>query len=92
MTKSWAGEKSDFPIKKIMGLLRTYGIGSKSQEGHQQILVSIGATRYTSYSERTFLKPDDIAFIALFDQRYHSEDSIKRAAIEDIYFFQTSPY
>jgi len=45
----------------------------------EQILVSVGATRYTEYGERTFLQPGDVSIVALFDQRYHSEEAIKQS-------------
>ncbi len=42
----------------------------------KHICISIGATRYTPLGESTFLKPDDVACVVLFDPTQYSESHI----------------
>ena len=45
-----------------------------------QILVSVGATKYTNYGESTFLKPNDVSVVVLYDSRKHTADSVNAIA------------
>ena len=40
-------------------------------------LISIGATRYTDFGATHFLKPNDLAVVALYDTRHHTEKDIQ---------------
>ena len=42
-----------------------------------QICVSIGATRYTSFGENTFLKADDTIYVVLYDATIYTDDAIQ---------------
>ena len=44
----------------------------------KKILISIGATRYTEYGERTFLKSGDEVFVVLYDNSIHSLKDINQ--------------
>jgi hypothetical protein len=41
-----------------------------------QMLISIGATRYTNYGETTFLKEGDEVFVVLYDSMLHCKNPI----------------
>jgi len=41
-----------------------------------QAIISIGATRYTEYGEKTFLKKDDELFVVVYDHTNYSYDNI----------------
>lgn len=44
-------------------------------------IISIGATRYTEYGEKTFLKDGDEILIVLYDRRFHTlQDVVKNLA------------
>lgn len=42
----------------------------------QQMLISIGATRYTAYGEKTFLQKGDEIYVVLYDDRRHCKNPI----------------
>jgi hypothetical protein len=42
----------------------------------QEAIISIGATRYTPYGEKTFLQPNDEVIIALYDHNKYSSSEI----------------
>ena len=44
----------------------------------KQVCVSIGATRYTSFGERTFLEPGDIACVALYNPTIYATSTIEQ--------------
>ena len=41
-----------------------------------QALISIGATRYTEYGEKTFLQKDDTLFVVVYEHTLYSYDAI----------------
>ncbi len=48
-----------------------------------QMLISIGATRYTSYGERTFLQEGDEIYVVLYDNRLHCKNPILCKVVAD---------
>lgn len=42
----------------------------------KQMLISIGATRYTEYGEKTFLQKGDEIYVVLYDENLHCENLI----------------
>ncbi|HIP14970.1 MAG TPA: hypothetical protein EYG74_05730 [Sulfurimonas autotrophica] len=42
----------------------------------QNLLISIGATRYTPYGEKTFLQPGDEVFVVVYNHKKHSLDDV----------------
>jgi len=61
--KEQLNTQKDFgPLENILGYI-------KDCNYPQDVIISIGATRYTPYGEKTFLKKDDEVFIVL----YHKE-------------------
>jgi len=57
------------PLEDISLYLKECGYPS-------QMLISIGATRYTSYGEKTFLQKDDEVFVVLYDSMLHCQNPI----------------
>ena len=51
----------------------------------QRALISIGATRYTTYGESRFLKEDDEVIVALYDSKIHSSSDIQSAIVDKQY-------
>ncbi len=43
----------------------------------ERALISIGATRYTEYGETTFLEPDDVIAVVLYDAARHDEAAVR---------------
>ena len=58
------------PLENLSELLKESGYPS-------QLCISIGATRYTEYGTTTFLKPDDIACVVLYNPNQYSEADIE---------------
>ena len=56
----------------------------------EQLLISIGATRYTPFGESHFLKPGDVAYVVLYDGQEHTADSIPSLLAGESYLSQTS--
>lgn len=55
-------------------------------EKPNQIMVSIGATRYTDFGKTNFLKPDDFSVVVLYPGEKYSEDEIKQTVQENSKF------
>jgi hypothetical protein len=49
----------------------------------QDVIISIGATRYSAYGESTFLKADDDVVVVLYDGTLYSPERIKQKVFED---------
>ncbi len=47
----------------------------------RQVCVSVGATRYTPFGEQTFLRPDDIACVVLYNPQEYSVDQIEHQVL-----------
>ncbi len=50
-----------------------------------QILVSIGATKYTVFGQTNFLRPQDTSIVVLYDDRQFSEERILEIAKLDVH-------
>ena len=50
-----------------------------------EAIISIGATRYTDYGEKTFLKSDDEIIIILYDRREIAHDEVLQAVVLESY-------
>lgn len=51
----------------------------------ENILISIGATRYTEYGETTFLVPGDEVIVVLYDGMRHDPDTVMQAIDAGVY-------
>jgi hypothetical protein len=51
----------------------------------QKAIISIGATRYTEYGEKTFLKADDEVIIAIYNKEKTSYDEVLKATKSSSY-------
>lgn len=51
----------------------------------QKCIISVGATRYTSYGESNFLKKGDRSIVAIFDHRKLTIDDVKKAIKDQKY-------
>lgn len=49
----------------------------------KEMLISIGATRYTSYGEKTFLQKGDEIYVVLYDNDIHCKNPILCKVVED---------
>ena len=54
-----------------------------------QALISIGATRYTPYGEKTFLQEDDTVFVVVYNSQIHTFEEIQLAIENEDYNTQT---
>lgn len=64
------------PLENISEYLKACGYPS-------QMLISIGATRYTAYGERTFLQADDEIYVVLYDSNIHCKNPILCKVVAD---------
>lgn len=51
----------------------------------ENILISIGATRYTEYGETTFLSPGDEVIVVLYDGERHDPNAVMQAIDAGVY-------
>ena len=73
MLEKFNGQKDEGPAEDIHSYLVT--------AGHpQKIMVSIGATRYTSWGENNFLQNNDKAVVVVYPESKYSQEEIKKMA------------
>ncbi|WP_346767475.1 DUF5718 family protein [Treponema succinifaciens] len=77
---NWLIEK--FNTQKDEGTAENVGKYLVSIGSPEQIMVSIGATRYTEFGETTFLKDGDESIVILYPDKY-SNTEIKEMAAEN---------
>ena len=70
MIEKFAHQKDEGPLENLKAALA-------EAQYPAQALISIGATRYTRFGETNFLKPNDIAIVALYDTRTYTEQDIR---------------
>ena len=64
------------PLEDISSYLKVCGYP-------KQILISIGATRYTNYGEKTFLQEGDEVYVVLYDNNIHCKNPILCKVVAD---------
>lgn len=64
-------QKDEGPLENIAELLAVSGFP-------KQALITIGATRYTSFGEKTYLKKDDELFVVIYDSGMYEKDTIEK--------------
>jgi len=64
------------PLENISEYLKDCGYPA-------QMLISIGATRYTSYGEKTFLQEGDEIYVVLYDNNLHCKNPILCKVVAD---------
>lgn len=69
-------QEDEGPLENISHLLAACGYP-------KQMLISIGATRYTSYAEKTFLQAGDEFYVVLYDDRLHCKNPILSKVVSD---------
>lgn len=68
--KNQINSQKDFgPLQDILGLVREASYP-------QEMIISIGATRYTEYGEKTFLKSGDEIIVAIYDSQIHCKNPV----------------
>ena len=68
--KNQINEQKDFgPLQDILALI-------KEASYPQEMIISIGATRYTEYGEHTFLQSGDEVIVALYDNNLYCQNPI----------------
>ena len=73
-------QKDTGPLEDLLSLI-------KKADYPKQLLISIGATRYTEFGETNYLKKGDILYVIVYDHTKHSHEQIKQM-IEDEDFAQ----
>jgi hypothetical protein len=67
---SQINEQKDFgPLERVSDFVQ-------SAHHPKRLLISIGATRYTEYGEKTFLQTDDEVIVALYDARIYCKNAV----------------
>ncbi len=69
-------QKEDGPLEDISGYLQECFYP-------KQMLISIGATRYTNYGETTFLQKGDEVYVVLYDSNIHCKNPILCKVVAD---------
>lgn len=69
-------QKEHGPLEDINAYLKACG-------HPKQMLISIGATRYTSYGETTFLQAGDEVYVILYDNDIHCKNPIMSKVFSD---------
>ena len=67
-----------FNTQKDHGPLEDLAQHLSDTEYPSHVCVSIGATRYTAYGEQTFLAPDDIACVVLYNPEHYSAAQLEQ--------------
>ena len=77
MTEKLNGQKDEGPAENINLYLNAAGRPEK-------LLISVGATRYTGFGEKNYLRPGDRAVVLLYPEgKYSREELIKIVAGRD---------
>jgi hypothetical protein len=66
-------QQDEGPAEDIAALL-------KAAQSPQQVIISIGATRYTPFGEQNFLQPGDESIVVVYDARRYNADQIRHMA------------
>lgn len=69
-------QTDDGPAENVSAYLNACGCPEK-------LMVSIGATRYTPFGERTFLQDGDVSVVVLYPQDRYSPDDIQLLAAQE---------
>ena len=68
--KNQINNQKDFgPLQDVLALIQEAGYP-------EDLIISIGATRYTEYGEHTFLQSGDEVIVALYDNRIHCQNPV----------------
>jgi hypothetical protein len=68
--KNQINNQKDFgPLQDVLALIKEAGYP-------ENLIISIGATRYTEYGEHTFLESGDEVIVALYDSRIHCQNPV----------------
>jgi hypothetical protein len=73
--KDWMIEKLNF--QEDFGPLENLNTHLKNSEFPKGLIVSIGATSYTEFGEKTFLKVGDEIFVVIYDETKNNFEDIK---------------
>ena len=74
-------QQDEGPAEDIAQLLAASGYPT-------QAIISIGATRYTEFGEKTFLQPGDESIVIVYDATLYSPDVVKQMAQKSEYSSQ----
>lgn len=66
------------PLEPVLSYLKAAGYP-------QEMIISIGATRYTEYGETTFLAPDDEVIVVLYDTACYNADTVMEGIDAGVY-------
>ncbi len=64
------------PLEDLLSMFKTANYP-------KQLLISIGATRYTNFGETNYLKKDDILYVAVYDHTKYNHEQITRMLEHD---------
>lgn len=68
--KNQINTQNDFgPLEPVIEYIKDAGLP-------EELIISIGATRYTEYGEKTFLQEGDEVIVALYDDRLHCQNPV----------------
>ena len=77
--KNQINSQKDFgPLQDVFSLIQEAGFP-------EDLIISIGATRYTEYGEHTFLQRGDEVIVALYDSRIHCQNPVMNKMIAGEY-------
>ena len=77
--KNQINSQKDFgPLEDVLALIKEAGYP-------QNLIISIGATRYTEYGEHTFLQRGDEVIVALYDSRIHCQNPVMTKIVSGKY-------
>ena len=76
MTNKLKTQEEGGPLENIADYL-------KACDYPEQMLISIGATRYTNYGEKTFLQKGDEVYVVLYDNDIHCKNPILCKVVAD---------
>jgi hypothetical protein len=77
----WIQDKLN--TQKDNGPLEDINLYLKECDYPKQMLISIGATRYTTYGEKTFLQKGDEVYVVLYDDQLHCKNPIMSKVVSD---------
>ena len=76
MVDRFSNQKDGGPLENIQECLAQSGYPKRA-------LISIGATCYTEFGASNYLKPEDVAVVALYDRRHYGERDIQKIILSD---------
>ena len=78
ITDKLNSQKDQGPLEDLPGLLETADYPG-------QLLISIGATRYTPYGESHYLQTGDTLFVIVYDHRKYTHEEITKMADREVF-------